>query len=119
MSAEWHELPHEIQEKMLEWQLEQAGKMNPAIFEKTICNGKLSGGFDWDKTPEGSLLWNSIIRYKEFDIFYTIYPKNPIKFEYHREFKKMFRVNKIPKSLSEEMLKVLEEKNVHKEWINV
>ena len=40
MSAKWHELPHEIQEKMLERQLEQARKMNSAIFEKHISASK-------------------------------------------------------------------------------
>ena len=118
MIAKWHELPHEIQEKMLERQLEQSGKKDPKVFEINISASKSSGGFDWDKTPEGSILWHSITGYKEFDIFYTIYPKNPIKSEYRLEFKKMFRVNRMTKSLSEEMLKILEEKNVHKEWIN-
>ena len=119
MSAKWHELPREIQEKMLERQLEQAGKMNPTIFEKHISASESLGGFDWAGAPEGDQFWYGVLDRNRFDIFYTLYPKNPIKFEYHREFKKMFRVNKIPKSLSKEMLKVLEEKNVHKEWINV
>ena len=98
MIAKWHELPHEIQEKMLERQLEQAGKMNPAIFEKTICNGKLSGGFDWDKTPEGDEFWDSILGFDDIDVFYALYPKSPIKPEHKSLYKKTFRVNRIIES---------------------
>ena len=114
---EWKDLPREIQEKMLERQLEQTGKKEPDVFSKRLDAGKRSGGFNWDETIEDEYFWDDIIRHENFDIFYMIYPKSPIKFEYHREFKRMFRVNKIPNHLSKEILKVLEEKNLHKEWI--
>ena len=94
----WHELPREIQEKMLERQLEQAGKMNPTIFEKHISASESSGGFDWDKTPEGGEFWDSILRFDDIDVFYALYPKSPIKPEHKSLYKKTFRVNRIIES---------------------
>lgn len=102
---------------MLELQLEQSGKRDPNVFIKDVTSPKTFGGFTWS-LEEGYNFWERILVYGDFDVFYARYAKSPIKFEYHQEFKKMFRMNKIPNTLSKEILEVLKEKNVHEEWIN-
>ena len=107
MKAKWHELPQEIQEKMLERQLEQTGRRDPGIFESSTSFGKSVGGFDWHKTPEGGEFWDSIIEYGYFEEFYTLYPNSPIKPEYESLYKKTFRVNRITQEIDLEKIREL------------
>ena len=63
--------PQEIVEKMLERQVEQGNKRDVSVFERTC-----TGGFFWDITIEGQLFWSSVIKNKNFDVFFAKYPKN-------------------------------------------
>ena len=73
--SRFDELPVEIQEKMLEYQVRQGNPRNPDIFRKKISTNKFGKGFHWWNTSEGKTFWNLVINDKRFDLFYTIYPK--------------------------------------------
>jgi hypothetical protein len=70
--VKWNDLPVEIQEKMLEEQVRQGNKRNPEIFIKSISASKWGDGFDWDNDG----FWDNVIYYRNFDVFYSKYPKN-------------------------------------------
>ena len=67
--------PKEIIARMLEIQEEQWGKIEVSIFEKDRTAGEPTKGFVWSKTKEGYDFWNEVIRYKNFALFFTRYPK--------------------------------------------
>ena len=103
----WHDLPQEIQEKMLERQLEQSGNKNPDVFIKDLTGTKSTGGFTWSLN-EGYDFWREILKKGNFEKFYTKYPKkNPIKPEYESLYKKTFRVNRIPQEIDLEKIREL------------
>lgn len=66
--------PTEVVEKMLERQVEQGGKRDVSIFEEVRCSA--GSGFYWDRTPEGHEFWKNVIEKRNFDAFFTKYPKN-------------------------------------------
>ncbi|MCD0480366.1 hypothetical protein LPB90_18160 [Chryseobacterium sp. LC2016-29] len=76
------DFPKEIIVAMLEWQTMQEYKFDISIFE----NDRLSGaynylpGFQWSETLEGFEFWHDVIFYKEFEVFFDLYPDK--KFEY-------------------------------------
>ena len=69
--------PVEIVEKMLEYQVKQDCKRDVKVFENYKDADSDSGGFTWDKTPEGHEFWSEVIRRKNFDLFFEKYPKYP------------------------------------------
>lgn len=68
--------PKEVVEKMIERQVEQGNPRDVSVFEKrrTIDKGHL--GFTWVTTDEGGDFWDSVIEYKDFDLFFKRYPKS-------------------------------------------
>lgn len=74
----WQDLPVEIQQKMLLYQLRQTGKKGPAAFIKQIdantYNG--AGGIDWEETSEGYNFWWEILINDNIELFFDTYPKN-------------------------------------------
>lgn len=62
--------PIEVVEKMLEKQQLQKKHTNINILQDVIL-----GGFQWDITSEGFEFWESVILRKDFNLFFTKYPK--------------------------------------------
>lgn len=60
--------PQHIVERMLEHQVAQGNPRNLEIFEKHASRIRITGGFDWDKTPEGQKFWYEVIEKKNFSI---------------------------------------------------
>jgi hypothetical protein len=69
------EIPQEIVDRILEYQLAQTGKKDINIFVPTMGADKSKGGFDYSETIEGFDFWYDIIVRGEFDKFYEKYPK--------------------------------------------
>jgi hypothetical protein len=74
----WHELPLEIQEKMLQRQVEQGNLRDASVFEKQIDANINCGGFDWYQTSESSPFWAYVLWDGIIDHFYTLYQKKHI-----------------------------------------
>lgn len=62
--------PKEVVEKMLDRQEEQGDERDISVFERN----KISG-FGWRQTIEGYDFWKRVIIYKNFDLFFSKYPK--------------------------------------------
>jgi hypothetical protein len=69
------EIPQEIVDKMLEYQLEQTGKQDINVFVTNITSDRSSGGFSWGLTKDDTDFWLDILKYDKFDEFYKKYPK--------------------------------------------
>ena len=67
--------PQEIVEKMLEYQVEQGNPRDISIFETDKIASLSSGGFTWEKTPEGKSFWLKVIAHENFSVFFEKYPK--------------------------------------------
>ncbi len=67
--------PIEVVTKMLERQKECTGKYNISVFQDLKHAGTSSGGFDWTATVEGDKFWRKVINEKDFEHFYSVYPK--------------------------------------------
>ena len=61
------ELPSYIQNKMLEYQKLQGNNKNIEVFIFNPLTPKDAGGFDWDKTLEGTEYWNEILNPEKYD----------------------------------------------------
>lgn len=70
----WLDLPKEIQKVMLDRQYEQSGERNVKVFKECLGSSLVTGGFDWDKTPEGYDFWLKINE-GDFKTFFEKYPK--------------------------------------------
>lgn len=62
--------PIEVVEKMLERQYEYSGRRSVETFQESI-----TGGFSWYNTTEGHTFWSRVINDKDFDLFFSKYPK--------------------------------------------
>ena len=67
------DFPEEVVEKMLEYQQLHRGKRDVSVFEKFSFD--FINGFDWDAAIEGKSFWNRVIMDKNFDLFFSRYPK--------------------------------------------
>ena len=65
--------PIEVVQKMVERQVEQSGKPNVSVFQKSIFSG-----FLWKDTIEGNNFWDNVICDERFDLFFEKYPKEEI-----------------------------------------
>lgn len=70
------DFPKEIILAMLEWQTIQEYKFDISIFEKDRLSGAYNSlpGFQWSETQEGFEFWHDVIFYKEFEVFFEMYP---------------------------------------------
>lgn len=67
--------PIEIIELMLYYQEQQGNERNIDVFKNIGPDAnKVSGGFDWKNTPEGTGFWSSIFNKKDFNSFFIKYP---------------------------------------------
>lgn len=62
--------PIEVVEKMVKYQIEEDGGFDIDGFEEDRM-----GGFTWKRTPEGKKFWGEVIINKNFDLFFSKYPK--------------------------------------------
>ena len=62
----FEELPKNLQERMLEEQVLQGNTEDRNIFIKDTSACKAEGGFDWDRSDEGSFFWARVLK-AEFD----------------------------------------------------
>lgn len=67
--------PKEIISRMLNYQEEQGYPRNVSVFEEDRYSGIKNNGFDWGNTKEGWIFWSQVISLRNFDIFFTRYPK--------------------------------------------
>jgi transcription antitermination factor NusG len=70
-----NEIPQEIVDRILEYQLAQTGKKDINVFVNQIFANKELGGFNYNETIEGYDFWHEIIINGKFDKFYEKYPK--------------------------------------------
>ena len=70
----WENLTKEIQDKMLEYQVQQGNPRNPVVFINNIKASRPQEGFTWHRTPEGQHFWDNIIS-GNISRFYKKYPK--------------------------------------------
>lgn len=70
--------PDEVVEKMIERQEEAGNEPSVSVFEDNSTAGRLGGGFDWSDTVENHSFWSSVINTKNFQMFFSKYPKAPI-----------------------------------------
>lgn len=67
--------PPEVIELMLVRQQEQGNPKTIKPFLKDIRNGLSNGAFDWSDTIEEHDFWDKVLIDKDFDLFYSEYPK--------------------------------------------
>lgn len=67
--------PIEVVERIVEYQVYQGNKADVSVFSEDLTRDKACGGFDWEDTKEGFVFWESVIDYKNFDLFFERYPK--------------------------------------------
>lgn len=70
--------PVEVIQLMIERQMQQGNSADVSVFQEDACANVDDGGFDWDGTPEWDIntaFWGRICRGREFDVFYTLYPR--------------------------------------------
>lgn len=110
----WEDLPKEIKEKMLEYQVAQGNKKKPSIFVHELGSAKYEGGFSWADSPEGFDFWKNVLEEGNFKIFFDKYPKSELNFEKLDELNKIRdeivsieeEINKINSLLSSEIIKI-------------
>lgn len=84
------DFPIEVIDKMVEHQIEQGNEYDVKVFQRLSRTSKrISGGFSWYETSEGSDFWEKVICEKRFDLFFEKYPREaigteqpPIKYDY-------------------------------------
>lgn len=73
--GELKSFPIEVVQKMLERQVEQGNKEDVSVFQEHSYVSNSYGGFDWEKTCEGTEFWNNVISNSQFGIFFNRFPK--------------------------------------------
>jgi hypothetical protein len=89
--------PIEVVQRMVDCQVEQGNKADVSVFQSDVRACVFDGGFDWDKTSEGSKFWCHVLT-GDFDEFFEMYPKQNKKVYYRGDEK---RGNEIIKALKE------------------
>jgi hypothetical protein len=75
----YSDFPQEIKDKVKERVEEQSNVYTQET--ETLLNGNISsdksqGSFDWTETPEKHKFWSKVLTEKDFDLFFTKYPKD-------------------------------------------
>lgn len=78
--------PIEVVQKMVERQYEQTGICDVRVFQRDPANGVSWGGFNWGETVEDYCFWNYVIRYKEFNRFFGVYPKQEVQVQQEEDY---------------------------------
>lgn len=69
------DFPIEVVERMVYEQVNQGHLPNPTVFATKNSAPYCEGGFTWDVTKDGYNFWEKVIREKNFDLFFSKYPK--------------------------------------------
>lgn len=69
------DFPIEVVERMVYEQINQKQEPNPTVFALKNSAALDEGGFSWALTEDGYTFWEKVVRYKDFDIFFSRYPK--------------------------------------------
>lgn len=75
LTGEIKNFPIEVVEKMVEEQMNQGNKPNVNLFTIDKCATRHEGGFNWERSGDGFLFWEKIIKEELFDIFFERYPR--------------------------------------------
>ena len=73
--------PMEVVERMVYEQINQKQKPNPTVFAIKKNAGPDDGGFSWALTEDGYAFWEKVVKYKDFDLFFSKYPKKTVVYE--------------------------------------
>lgn len=79
--GEIKDFPMEVVERMVYEQINQKQKPNPTVFtiKKNAAPGE--GGFSWASTEDGYAFWAKVVGKKNFDLFFSKYPKKTVVYE--------------------------------------
>lgn len=75
------DFPMEVVERMVYEQINQRQKPNPTVFAIKIFAGPAEGGFSWALSEDGYTFWEKVIRKKDFDLFFSKYPRKTVVYE--------------------------------------
>lgn len=81
--GELTDIPSEIVEKMLYYQEQQGNPRKVSVFEVSVECSFLNEGFDWDRTLEGYDFWYNVLTKKQFEKFFSKYPKTPFPVKWY------------------------------------
>lgn len=69
------DFPMEVVERMVYEQINQRQKPNPTVFAIKKAAAPGEGGFSWAATEDGCAFWEKVINKKDWDLFFSKYPK--------------------------------------------
>ena len=72
------DFPIEVVQKMVEKQVHQGNKADVKVFQESKRASYPCGGFDKDRTKEGTVFWKEVIVDGNFSQFFKKYPKSPL-----------------------------------------
>lgn len=75
------DFPMEVVERMVYEQVSQRQKPNPTVFAIKKSAAPSEGGFAWAATEDGFIFWEKVIRKKDWDLFFSKYPKKTVVYE--------------------------------------
>lgn len=75
------DFPMEVVERMVYEQINQRQKPNPTVFAIKDSAAPGEGGFSWAATEDGYAFWEKVISKKDWDLFFSKYPKKTVVYE--------------------------------------
>lgn len=72
------DFPMEVVERMVYEQINQRQKPNPTVFAIKNSAAPGEGGFSWAATEDGYAFWEKVISKKDWDLFFSKYPKKTV-----------------------------------------
>ena len=75
------DFPMEVVERMVYEQINQSQKPNPTVFAIKNSAPTGEGGFSWTFTEDGYAFWERVIRKKDWDLFFSKYPRKTVVYE--------------------------------------
>lgn len=75
------DFPMEVVERMVYEQVSQRQPINPTVFAIKNSAGPCEGGFSWAVTKDGFAFWEKVIRHKDFDLFFSKYPRKTVVYK--------------------------------------
>ena len=67
--------PIEVVQRMVDEQVRQGNEPDVKVFQRCRKAPALGGGFVWARTDDGFDFWDEVINRKNFDLFFSEYPK--------------------------------------------
>ena len=79
--GEIEDFPIEVVERMVYEQVSQRQPINPTAFAIQKSAGPSDGGFSWAASKDGYAFWEKVITKKDFDLFFSKYPRKTVVYE--------------------------------------